>query len=63
MSALINVCPICTEYECLPNDIKRSQKLGHKFHCRKCGAEYWLKVTKEPTFENWNKDLNKKRNA
>jgi len=55
MSALLSICPVCTEFETSPDEIKKSKRLGYKFHCKKCGAEYWLNITKEPDYINFDK--------
>ena len=58
MSASLCICPVCTEFGITPDNIKQSKTLGQKFHCRKCGSEYWLKITKNPDYENFNKEMN-----
>jgi transposase-like protein len=56
MAGLLDICPVCTEYETTPKLLKYSVKLDNKFICKKCKAEFWLKIIKEPDFKNINKD-------
>ena len=54
MSAELSVCPICTEFERTPIPIGRNNRTqSHKYRCKRCGAEFWLGVTKEPDYKNF----------
>jgi len=59
MSGSLSVCPICTEFEMTPIGVKASKSLGLKYCCKKCGAEFWLKVTKKSNCKNFDKEENK----
>ena len=55
----VNVCPNCTEFEVTPRIIKHSNKKGYvKYKCPKCEIEFEYRVTKEPDYENFDKDIN-----
>jgi hypothetical protein len=54
MSAELSVCPVCTEFEQTPVPIGGMNKSqNNKYLCNKCGAEFWLKITKEPDYKNF----------
>jgi predicted SprT family Zn-dependent metalloprotease len=57
MAGILDICPVCTEYETNPKRIKHSLRLGNKFVCEKCKAEFWLKVTKEPDYKYFDKKI------
>ena len=55
----VNVCPNCTEFEVTPRVIMPLIKIGYKkFKCPKCCIEFEYRVTKEPDYENFDKDIN-----
>jgi len=55
----VNICPSCTEFEVTPKVIKSINKKGFtRYKCLKCGIEFEYKVTKEPDYKNWHKDIN-----
>jgi transposase-like protein len=57
MTGLLDICPVCTEFETTPKRIKHSIKLGDKFVCEKCKSEFWLKVTKEPDYKDLEEEI------
>jgi len=60
MSAELSVCPVCTEFEQTPHPIHTANKSQNKkYRCNKCGAEFWLRVTKEPNYKNFDKQEKK----